>query len=159
MTALLRKIEKHLNDTGMKASRFGREAAGDSRLVFDLRNGRAPRERTRHKVEAFFAAQYQPSPPEGRWSEQQCWLLLAIIAGGGSKADAAERLGRTPLAVHARLYLLIDQHLPERPRLQRAAASARQILASVGAISLKTLDRTSQLETDGNLLDFNRRAA
>lgn len=37
---LLTRIERHLRRTGLSATRFGREAAGDPRFVFDLRNGR-----------------------------------------------------------------------------------------------------------------------
>lgn len=34
------RIEKFLKATNMPPARFGREAAGDPRLVFDVRNGR-----------------------------------------------------------------------------------------------------------------------
>ena len=37
----------------MPAARFGREAMGDPRFVFDLRNGREPRQRTVDRVLAF----------------------------------------------------------------------------------------------------------
>ena len=40
---LLTRIERHLRRSGTPATRFGREAAHDPRLVFDLRNGREPR--------------------------------------------------------------------------------------------------------------------
>jgi hypothetical protein len=35
-----RRIETFLKTTNMPPARFGREAAGDPRLVFDVRNGR-----------------------------------------------------------------------------------------------------------------------
>ena len=52
-----RKIEKFLRRTEMPASKFGRLAAGDPRLVQDLRNGREPRAPLVAKLEAFLATQ------------------------------------------------------------------------------------------------------
>lgn len=40
---LLRSINRYLDASGVKPSRFGRDAVGDPRLVFDLRNGRSVR--------------------------------------------------------------------------------------------------------------------
>ena len=37
---LLRRVECHLRCSGTHAARFGRDAARDPRLVFDLRRGR-----------------------------------------------------------------------------------------------------------------------
>lgn len=51
------KIEKFLRRTHMKPTVFGRLAAGDSRLVHDLRNGREPRAKMVARIEAFLAAQ------------------------------------------------------------------------------------------------------
>ncbi len=39
-TPLLRRINQYLRRTGLSATRFGREAARDPRLVWDLRAGR-----------------------------------------------------------------------------------------------------------------------
>jgi hypothetical protein len=39
-TPLLRRINQHLDRTGVSATRFGREVANDPRIVFDLRAGR-----------------------------------------------------------------------------------------------------------------------
>lgn len=50
---LIREIEKFLRSTGMPASKFGRMAARDPRLVHDLRNGREPRRRMVIRVEHF----------------------------------------------------------------------------------------------------------
>ena len=50
---LLRKIEIFLRRTGMPATKFGRLAARDPRFVFDLRNGREPRDRTERRMEHF----------------------------------------------------------------------------------------------------------
>jgi hypothetical protein len=47
---LLRRIERHLDATGMPPTRFGREAVGDPRFVFDLRAGREPRPETTRRV-------------------------------------------------------------------------------------------------------------
>jgi hypothetical protein len=53
---LLTIVERHLRKNGTPPSRFGREAAGDPRLVFDLRRGREPRPATIARVRAFIAA-------------------------------------------------------------------------------------------------------
>lgn len=50
---VLRKIEKFLRDTGMAPTRFGRDAARDPRLVFDMRNGREPTARMTRRIEHF----------------------------------------------------------------------------------------------------------
>lgn len=50
---LIRKIEKFLEQTGMPATKFGRLAAHDPRLIGDLRNGRAPRSALAIRIEHF----------------------------------------------------------------------------------------------------------
>ncbi len=40
---LLMTVERHLRHRAIPPSRFGREAVGDPRFVFDLRRGREPR--------------------------------------------------------------------------------------------------------------------
>ncbi|MCJ2186141.1 hypothetical protein [Novosphingobium beihaiensis] len=50
---LLRHIERFLRQTDMPSTKFGRLAAHDPRFVFDLRNGRIPRESTATRVETF----------------------------------------------------------------------------------------------------------
>lgn len=50
---LLDRIEKHLKQTHMSPTRFGRRAVGDPRFVLDLREGRRPRARTLAKVEDY----------------------------------------------------------------------------------------------------------
>ncbi len=47
---LLRHIERYLRETNTTAARFGREAVGDPRFVFDLRLGREPRVQTVRRV-------------------------------------------------------------------------------------------------------------
>jgi hypothetical protein len=54
---VLPKIQKFLRRTGMPATKFGRLAVNDPRLVGDLRNGREPRAHTVARIEAFLAAQ------------------------------------------------------------------------------------------------------
>lgn len=51
--SLLRMIEHYLRRTPMTPTRFGREAAGDPRFVFDLRRGREPRAKTEAKVRRY----------------------------------------------------------------------------------------------------------
>ena len=50
---IVREIEKFLARTGLAPTRFGRLAASDPRLVFDLRNGRDPRKRMVRRIEHF----------------------------------------------------------------------------------------------------------
>jgi len=47
---LLREVEKFLRRSETAPTRFGREAVGDPRFVFDLRNGRDPRPSTVKRV-------------------------------------------------------------------------------------------------------------
>lgn len=53
---LLRRIEKFMRETRMPPATFGRRAVGDSRFVFDLRDGREPRARVVRRVEVFITA-------------------------------------------------------------------------------------------------------
>lgn len=53
---LLEKIEKHLKENHISATRFGRRAVGDPRFVLDLRMGRRPRRRTLEKLESYLAS-------------------------------------------------------------------------------------------------------
>lgn len=50
---LQRRIELYLRRNAMAPTRFGREAMGDPRFIFDLRNGREMREETAAKVIAW----------------------------------------------------------------------------------------------------------
>ncbi len=52
---LLDRIERHLKESHISATRFGRRAVGDPRFVLDLRAGRRPRCRTVEKVERYLA--------------------------------------------------------------------------------------------------------
>lgn len=49
---MLIDIERFLLTTRTSPSKFGREAVGDPRFVFDLRNGRRPREKTARRIDA-----------------------------------------------------------------------------------------------------------
>ena len=53
---LLSMIERHLRNSGVAPTRFGRDAVNDPRFVLDLRNGREPRPRMIRRIEAFLAA-------------------------------------------------------------------------------------------------------
>lgn len=50
---LLTEVERYLRISQTPAARFGREVMHDPRFVFDLRNGREPRDRTVNRVRAF----------------------------------------------------------------------------------------------------------
>lgn len=50
---LLDRIEAYLSRAHISASRFGRRAAGDPRLVLDLRAGRRLRRKTECRLEAY----------------------------------------------------------------------------------------------------------
>ena len=54
---LLDSIEKHLKKSRMAPTRFGREAIGDPKFVFQLREGREPRSRTIKRVEAYLQSE------------------------------------------------------------------------------------------------------
>lgn len=56
---LLRTIETFLRRTGLPATKFGRLAVCDPRLVTDLRNGREPRKRLVQRVEEFMSGYEQ----------------------------------------------------------------------------------------------------
>ncbi len=51
----LRSIERFLQRTGMAPTAFGRQAARDPRLVFDLRKGREPSDRMQRRLQHFMA--------------------------------------------------------------------------------------------------------
>ena len=53
---LLSEVEKFLRQSDVAPTRFGREAVGDPRFVFDLRNGRDPRPTTVARVLAYLEA-------------------------------------------------------------------------------------------------------
>ena len=53
---LLREVEKFLRSNETAPTRFGRDAVGDPRFVFDLRRGREPRPSTVARVLAFLEA-------------------------------------------------------------------------------------------------------
>ena len=53
---LLRDVEKYLRNHDVAAARFGREAMGDPRFVFDLRRGREPRATTVSRVRTYLEA-------------------------------------------------------------------------------------------------------
>lgn len=50
---LLPRVERFLRATGMSWTKFGRLAAGDPRLVADMRNGRMPRPAMERRLEHF----------------------------------------------------------------------------------------------------------
>jgi hypothetical protein len=52
-------VEKFLRWSDTAPTRFGRDALGDPRFVFDLRNGRDPRPQTVARVRAYLEAAAQ----------------------------------------------------------------------------------------------------
>ncbi|OAN58896.1 hypothetical protein [Sphingomonas sp. TDK1] len=68
--SLHKEIEAFLERTHMSATRFGRLAAGDPRLVGDLRQGRVPGPVLAARVRAFLAAPpaWQPARRGGATS-------------------------------------------------------------------------------------------
>ncbi len=73
---LLRKFECHLRATGTPPTCFEREAAGDPRLVGDLRRGREPRPGITMRILAYIDARGNPA--------------VSGIAGGLVRALAAK---------------------------------------------------------------------
>ena len=53
---LLRRIENFMAETGVPATRIGREAVGDPRLVRDIRNGRQIGPEVAARLDAYLAA-------------------------------------------------------------------------------------------------------
>lgn len=51
--SVLRRIETYLRESRTPATRFGREAVRDPRLVHDLRRGREPGQRIVARIDAF----------------------------------------------------------------------------------------------------------
>jgi hypothetical protein len=56
-TELLRRIERYLYLSRTSATSFGREAARDPKLVFDLRRGRQARRPLTARVQAYLERQ------------------------------------------------------------------------------------------------------
>jgi hypothetical protein len=50
---LLSMIERYLRESGIPASRFGRDVMGDPGFVATLRRGREPRDGTIRRVQAY----------------------------------------------------------------------------------------------------------
>jgi len=50
---LLSTVERYLRESGVTASRFGRDAMGDPGFVATLRRGREPRDATVRRVAAY----------------------------------------------------------------------------------------------------------
>jgi hypothetical protein len=59
---LLSMIERHLRNSGVAPTRFGRDAVNDPRFVLDLRNGREPRPSTAERVSAYIARHDRSTP-------------------------------------------------------------------------------------------------
>jgi hypothetical protein len=57
--SILARVERHLRVTGTTPSRFGKDVAGDPRLVFDMRRGRIPNRPMHHRIEARLAGAVQ----------------------------------------------------------------------------------------------------
>ena len=60
---LLTTIERYLRKTGMRPTRFGREAVRDPRFVFDLRNGREAGRDIHDRVRTYITARPAPARP------------------------------------------------------------------------------------------------
>jgi hypothetical protein len=56
---LLQRVEEYLKIHRVPPARFGRDAMGDPKFVFQLREGREPRESTIGRVLAYLAADRQ----------------------------------------------------------------------------------------------------
>jgi sulfate adenylyltransferase subunit 2 len=67
-TEFLEAIEKHLAETGMSPTTFGKKAVGDPNFVFTLRNGRSPSLSLVERVQAFMTHRPEPAgssaPPQ-----------------------------------------------------------------------------------------------
>ena len=85
-------IEAFLKSTGMSPTRFGREAVGDPRLVFDLRSkGRAPSARLMDQVAAFMVERLGERRPDGSTATPRPGAAIGdkrvlVVIGGGIAA-------------------------------------------------------------------------
>jgi hypothetical protein len=59
---LLRRIERYIKGRRLPPSRFGRDAVGDPCFVFDLRDGREPRQQTLVRVGAYLDRMEREQP-------------------------------------------------------------------------------------------------
>lgn len=88
--SLLIMIERHLRRRAVPPSRFGREATGDPRFVFDLRRGREPRAEMATRVLAFIArveSDTVSTRPSGATSVAAC--AVATLSDAGSATQVA----------------------------------------------------------------------
>lgn len=61
LQAFISRVERHISETGISATAFGKMAVADPKFVFDLRNGRTPNLKIVDRVEEFMrAASNQP---------------------------------------------------------------------------------------------------
>jgi hypothetical protein len=79
--SLLVTIERHLRRRSVPPSRFGREATGDPRFVFDLRRGREPRAQTSARVLEFIARSDTAAVTSG--------MPAPMRAGAASRSEVA----------------------------------------------------------------------
>lgn len=63
---LLRRIERYIKERRLPPSRFGRDAVGDPCFVFDLRDGREPRQQTMVRVGAYLDRMEREQPAPAR---------------------------------------------------------------------------------------------
>ena len=61
VNAFLAQIEEFIQEQNMTATEFGRRCAGDPLFVFQIRNGREPRAKTRERVLATMAEVREPA--------------------------------------------------------------------------------------------------
>jgi phosphopantothenoylcysteine decarboxylase/phosphopantothenate--cysteine ligase len=88
----LAAIEAYLEETGMSATRFGRDSVGDPRLVFDLRSrGRSPSADLMDRVTSFMTSSLNtgsghPMRDTASASGQRRGPTILLIIGGGIAA-------------------------------------------------------------------------
>lgn len=79
---LLPRIERAMSLQNWRATRFGRRATGDPRLVFDIRNGRRLREDTRHRILALLVKLEQAPVSPASDFDAALWIARYSQAGG-----------------------------------------------------------------------------
>jgi phosphopantothenoylcysteine decarboxylase / phosphopantothenate---cysteine ligase len=90
------EIEAFLTRTGISPTRLGKEAVGDPRFVFDLREkGRAPSARLMDAVAAFMARQEHPAGiPADNTATLRAKTVVLIISGGIAAYKALDLIRR-----------------------------------------------------------------
>lgn len=155
--SLLEIVQQYLDGTGMTASRFGREAVGDPRLVFDLRAGRMPQPHIAARVHGYIAGLPVAAKPRGFWNAESDDRLWAMATAGIPQRQIADQLGCSLTAARTRLGLIRAERAPDLPPGQRLKAAAAWRIRNKPYFD--SLYGPDEWATDPDLAPVTKRAA